>query len=1237
MKKEVKKLKFKESIKKRLHFVLPKNSKRKIEILELEETKRKKKSKLHIKSKYKLVASFSAAVILLIATISFKTKTNIIAVSSRKFLDSLGIYTQVINKTEVKQDGYDDSVPGTWHINKSAYWTGDKKAKMTLELDSIIKTTTHHKDIILLIDTSSSMSGERLGKTIESAKDLAEYVLNDDKNRMALVTFDTTSTILSSFSSDKENIYERLDSITTGGNTNYNAALQNVNEIMTGYIEEKNRDVVALMITDGYPNEGNPNQLGTYEILKDKYPFMNIHFIQYEMGTKLIEEIKAVSDAQWIADYETLGDIIFEASVSPIAYEKFIIEEPIQNDYFLVHSNDIKATLGTVTIEEKSGVQNIVWDLGKNYTTGGKAKIEINLTLKEQYAEEEGYYPISQKEITTSKLPDENEKETGSNATAVLKNSYEVFYDTNTPDGCNLENINSEKYFVYKTVTKKTENLVCEGYLFKGWEVVENDDEKIIYMNNDMFLMPQTDVTIRGTWSRQSIVKSMDGTVHETTNLYRVLKAAAEEGTYAKEYTGEHKDSISGTGNQKIYHWYATNADNGDAIKNKNNVIFADQCWQIVRTTDTGGIKMIYNGAAVNDQCLTNRGTNNNVGYGVRMSQNLAGNYWYGTDYEFDSTNRKFKVTGTLEKAVWSAATSEDLIGKYTCKLALEDGTCAQIYLVESYYNTTQAYVIPITSTSHYSYFGKLQYNATELSLASIGYMLGDIYPYNQTRATTSQTFTATERLLTGGTLTTSYWYADDTSYDSIEGLYSLVSPYQVESASDYENLVGKYTFPSASETNTGMTVSYIAAVNASTMYYKQLQMGNLLDAYNPIVFGDSITDNNDGTFTLNNTESVSLIDWYTTYADYKNKYTCNSSSDTCENPRYTTATSSTSYTYINGGEKVLIAKTRNGLTLEDTLLVRKDELVMNPSNYEDYKYTCNTTSEVCTDASLRMIDSFNATGYAYAPNHYWGSSVTWDGTNYTLVDSMGIENYKNLEDMATHHYICTELGQKTCPSVAYVYYYKAPGSMYYITLSDGVTNVSKALENMLTKNINNSSIKSGIDAWYKKYLLEYDDYIEDTIFCNDRSITSLGGWDPNGGMVDVDLKFKEYDISSDLSCTNVTDQFSVSNLQAKLTYPVGLISIPEMNILGDDRVRATGQYYWTSSPVDLKNGYSPSARFINNAGKLITNSGGYINGSATVTDTGIGVRPSISLISGIEYSDGDGSMENPYIIDLEG
>ena len=40
-----------------------------------------------------------------------------------------------------------------------------------------------------------------------------------------------------------------------------------------------------------------------------------------------------------------------------------------------------------------------------------------------------------------------------------------------------------------------------------------------------------------------------------TPLLYNVLKKAAEKGTYAKEYTGDHQDSMAGVGTEKIYHW----------------------------------------------------------------------------------------------------------------------------------------------------------------------------------------------------------------------------------------------------------------------------------------------------------------------------------------------------------------------------------------------------------------------------------------------------------------------------------------------------------------------------------------------------------------------------------------------------------------------------------------------------------------------------------------------------------
>lgn len=36
----------------------------------------------------------------------------------------------------------------------------------------------------------------------------------------------------------------------------------------------------------------------------------------------------------------------------------------------------------------------------------------------------------------------------------------------------------------------------------------------------------------------------------------------------------------------------------------KNNLLFGKFCWKIVRTTETGGIRVIYNGTAVKDKCI---------------------------------------------------------------------------------------------------------------------------------------------------------------------------------------------------------------------------------------------------------------------------------------------------------------------------------------------------------------------------------------------------------------------------------------------------------------------------------------------------------------------------------------------------------------------------------------------------------------------------------------------------------
>ena len=93
-----------------------------------------------------------------------------------------------------------------------------------------------------------------------------------------------------------------------------------------------------------------------------------------------------------------------------------------------------------------------------------------------------------------------------------------------------------------------------------------------------------------------------------------------------------------------------------------NNVLFADKCWKIVRTTETGGIKLIYNGTPTSDNKCN--GDNSMVG-------NSAFNDNYKTEADVsyiysDGTNSTIKqtvdtwytsnmtsYTDMLEDAVW--------------------------------------------------------------------------------------------------------------------------------------------------------------------------------------------------------------------------------------------------------------------------------------------------------------------------------------------------------------------------------------------------------------------------------------------------------------------------------------------------------------------------------------------------------------------------------------------------------
>ena len=1139
--------------------ILKQNKNDETEILDAEPTLKKNLKYFLgiIKSQNKLKITGFVVLLLFALTlvISLISGKNVALIGIKKILNGVGIYTNEVESIKINSSLYNDE--GSWNINKSAKWTSSNTAEVTFDVNSIRKTNGNKKDIILVLDTSDSMSGDKINKVINDTKELINEVLSNSGNRIALITFDTTSTIMSPFTNKKDDLIKKLNEIEVKGCTNYNAALKNVDTVMNGYVKEKGKDIVTLFLTDGYPNEETPNQLGAYEVLKDKYPYMRINGVQYELGKTIIKEIKEISDEQWNANQKTLNNILFEAAVSPLRYEKYIVSDYISEDFKVNSVSDIEVSMGKVELTEENNLQKIIWDLGKRaYATGSNAKMTIKLSLKEEKTTET-LTPTNKKESVNYKLEDETEKTVNSSDTPVLKNMYSVIYDTNTPDECKIDTIPSEKYGVYKAVTKKTNKLSCDGYQFKGWEIDEEDDKDIKRINDDMFVMPSHDVTIRATWTKQSITKEMAGTVHEKTTLYKVLQKEAEKGTYARKYTGEHQDSMDKSkSNKNIYYYHAYNDDEANAILDKNNVIFAGKCWQMIRTTDTGGVKLLYNGEVEDGKCLSTRG--NHVGYVSGTKQSMDTTYYYGTSYKYDTTTKSFSLSGTI-------STGTIKTGQYTCKSTSQAGTCTTLYYVDRLYSGTTYYILSLDSNSVYSQFGTLQFNYNDYSPASLGYMYNTSYPYK------AKLYKTDKELDFYPLSNTNYWYADNVTYDSTNDTYSLNNPYQVSSTTDYSKLVGKYTFLDNNKTNISSSVYYIAGVKEKTIYYKKLTKGQtkVKDTY---TYGDSYIDNGDGTYTIKNPTTIEFKDYYKECVNTNEKYICK-----------------------------------------------------------------NATNNTCSDLwyAVSFNFNFNSNYVSIKDNFVYGNSFTYENGKYKLKDTKEVNDIDLYTDntlINNYHYTCWNTTGE-CSTLSYIYnYYESYGKKYYIDLVNG-NSIEDALTEMLSANdVNtyNSVIKSGVDAWFEHNILEYSEYLEDTIFCNNRSIDKKGGWEPNGGDIKSYLNFLEYygKTQAILSCQNKTDKFSTENDNARLRYKTGLLSKAEANLSWLNTLLETDSNYWLSSPESfhVSNGIFPY-------GNIVHKIGG--NGDTYIANK-YGVRPAVSLLPGTEYISGEGSMQNPYIIDMK-
>ncbi len=453
-------------------------------------------------------------------------------------------YTEIIRSIALTSahTSFENNEGGAWNVTKSAKWTSGDTAQITFNVDTIAKVRDNSGiDVVLVIDTSGSMVGQKIEQMKNDTMGLVEEVVTNHNGRVAIINFSTSATIQSEFTNNLNELDDAIDNLTAIGETNYNAGLTKASEVLAEYQSQPGRKLTLLFLTDGYPNLDTPNEEATYRILKANHPNMLISGIQYEMDSDILEPVKNISDQQFAADMGTLDNILVTSLYEPVVFGDFILTDYINNDYWEVaNSSDISASAGEFELAEDDEGQYITWNLSDEFGSGASAELTIDVQLKDNTTYDENtYLPTNTHESVTSTMVDIPNENVVSTATPVLKAKYKVTYDANMPASCDSYDgtlPQGGNYTPLSTVLVPADSISCDGYNFIGWQ---DANGSLGILNGDYIRIQNNDITLKGIWSKVNIKKSMDGAVQggtaaqldEGININLALKGLSGQNT----------------------------------------------------------------------------------------------------------------------------------------------------------------------------------------------------------------------------------------------------------------------------------------------------------------------------------------------------------------------------------------------------------------------------------------------------------------------------------------------------------------------------------------------------------------------------------------------------------------------------------------------------------------------------------------------------------------------------------
>ena len=265
----------------------------------------------------------------------------------------------------------------------------------------------------------------------------------------------------------------------------------------------------------------------------------------------------------------------------------------------------------------------------------------------------------------------------------------------------------------YDNITKSDNNYTKTYYLYIWLDETETQN-----------LSGSISVNMKGTSSNNPNLPIDYGydDGNGTNTLFYKIKSSADKYTridFNKQSSDDGTKGIyttTNTENNVPVYYYRGAVDN-------NHVLFANFCWRIVRTTETGGVKLIYDGKPSNGQC-NNTGADTTIG-NIQFNTNynspayvgymyntaytasskdittLSGNIVFGNDATYDASTKKYtlKDTKTLTNpSNWNSEYS-NYTDRYHYTCFSSGTTCQSVYYIYAIYSEGKyAYYFTLTN-----------------------------------------------------------------------------------------------------------------------------------------------------------------------------------------------------------------------------------------------------------------------------------------------------------------------------------------------------------------------------------------------------------------------------------------------------------------------------------------------------------------------------------------------------------